>query len=259
MAGAFQNDAFQLDAFQADAGGGSVSLSLAATEGADVAAASVGLALSLNLSATEGADTASAAVGLALSMSLSAVEGADIASASVGLALTASLAATEGADVLAATASVGSATSDLSLAVTEGADTFGASASFQAETSGAGANTYTLAPKTREQWEAEREAARVQDAPAFSEREQAPAAEQPKRQRTPQIPLPLLFQGPKQPTTLPAEAPAAIVLPVPPVQVVADFTVTAEEAAAIATLLTARVNAYRRASTGNPTPIHWAA
>lgn len=129
----------------------------------------------------------------------------------------------------------------------------------EAQASGAGANTYTMAPKTREQWEAEREAARVQEPEAFTEREQAAAAEQPKRQRTPQIPLPLLFQGPKQPTTLPAEAPAAIVLPVPPVQVVADFTVTDEEAAAIATLLTARVNAYRRASTGNPTPIHWAA
>lgn len=125
--------------------------------------------------------------------------------------------------------------------------------------SGAGANTYTMAPKTREQWEAEREAARVQEPEAFTEREQAAAAEQPKRQRTPQIPLPLLFQGPKQPTTPPVEAPSAIVLPVPPVQVVADFTVTDEEAAAIATLLTARVNAYRRASTGNPTPIHWAA
>lgn len=101
MTTAFQKDAFQNDAFQVDAVG--VSLSLAATEGADTASASLALRISASLSATEGADLASAsmAVGGAATLTLAATEGADLAAASVSLVAlpaTLTLDATEGAD-----------------------------------------------------------------------------------------------------------------------------------------------------------------
>ena len=54
-----------------------VSLSLAATEGADIASASANLVESLSLTAIEGADTSSSQVGLALSLSIAADSGFD--------------------------------------------------------------------------------------------------------------------------------------------------------------------------------------
>lgn len=126
MAQAFQTDAFQNDAFEVS-GASSVSLALAATEGADVAASTLALAMALAMAATEGADNAAATASLALSLSMAAVDGADTAAGSVAAVVSAGLAATEGADVLASTLDVVAAGSvDMALAATEGADTFAA-------------------------------------------------------------------------------------------------------------------------------------
>lgn len=112
--------------FGAAAPGGAASLALAATEGADTAAMTVGLAITTTMAITEGADTASAAVGLAITTSLAATEGADTSAATVNLAVSVALAATEGADTLAASVDVVAGSSDLALDATEGADVLAA-------------------------------------------------------------------------------------------------------------------------------------
>lgn len=105
-----------------DAAPTSVSMSLAATEGADTASATMGVAIAMSLSAAEGADTASGTVALVQSMSLAATEGADLASASMGLVASMALSAVEGADLCAASMDVAEAAVDMALDATEGAD-----------------------------------------------------------------------------------------------------------------------------------------
>jgi hypothetical protein len=101
----------------------SADLSLAATEGADLASATAGLAVSANLAGTEGADTASGAVAAVVSAALSSTEGADTAASNVSLLITASMAAVEGADLCAASMDVVAAASvDMALDAAEGAD-----------------------------------------------------------------------------------------------------------------------------------------
>lgn len=111
MAGAFQKDAFQNDAFQVEAGAAGVSISLAGLEGADTAAAGIGLAISASLASTEGADTASSNVVLFIQAAVAGLEGADraaVAMDAVPDAATFALASTDGAD----TASVRFSTPD---------------------------------------------------------------------------------------------------------------------------------------------------
>ena len=109
-------------------GSANSSLSLAASEGADSASGSVGLALSLSGAVTEGADVFASAVSVITpaSMALSATEGADTFAGAVGLRVSASLAATEGADVFAANTRL---VSSSSLSAVEGADTFASNVS----------------------------------------------------------------------------------------------------------------------------------
>jgi hypothetical protein len=102
----------------------SSSMSLNATEGADLASATVGLAVTMALAATEGADLSSAGVNLVQSMALAAVEGADTASGSVALVASINLAAVEGADICASNVAL---LITMAMAGTEGADLCGAS------------------------------------------------------------------------------------------------------------------------------------
>lgn len=126
MSAAFESSAFYNSAFEVAAAGGSVSLSMAATDGADSASATTGLAVALALAATDGADSASATTRLAISTSLSGTDGADSASAtfSVGAgAASLALDATDGPDTADATLElVASGEVDLSCAATDGAD-----------------------------------------------------------------------------------------------------------------------------------------
>lgn len=112
------------EAMLGPAASGAVSLSLAATEGADLASATARLAVSADLAATEGADLASGAITAAISAALSATEGADIAASNVSLLITASMAAVEGADSCSASMDVVAAgVVGMALNATEGADT----------------------------------------------------------------------------------------------------------------------------------------
>jgi hypothetical protein len=125
------------------AGDSSLSLSLAATEGADTASGAVALRIALALSvtdgadacsasmlatiqasmaATEGADSASAGLQATIQAALNATEGADTAASTLALLILASLDVTEGADLCAATCEIASESVDLSLDATEGAD-----------------------------------------------------------------------------------------------------------------------------------------
>lgn len=121
MAQAFQSNAFQNDAFETTAATGTT-FALAATEGADLASAGLGLAVRAALAATEGADTASATARLVISTSLAATEGADTAAAGVLATIQAALSATEGADLCDAAFTVGAGAASLALDATEGAD-----------------------------------------------------------------------------------------------------------------------------------------
>jgi len=115
----------------------------------------------------------------------------------------------------------------------------------QEATSGAGANTYTLTPRSREDWEAERrakaEAAAEQLASDLDQAEPKPL--KPIRDPFAAV-LPQLTQ---------LEVGAAPIQ-VPQLVVPADLAVSDEELAAVAVLLTARVNAYRWACTGTNQP-----
>jgi len=108
-------------------GAASVSMALAAIEGADLCSAAMDLVAAssdMSLAAVEGADTASGAVALVQSMILAATEGADLVSASMALAISMALSAVEGADLCAASMDVVAAGSvDMALDATEGADT----------------------------------------------------------------------------------------------------------------------------------------
>jgi len=108
-------------------GAASVSMALAAIEGADLCSAAMDLVAAssdMSLAAVEGADTASGAVALVQSMILAATEGADLASASMALAVSMALSAVEGADLCAASMDVVAAGSvDMALDATEGTDT----------------------------------------------------------------------------------------------------------------------------------------
>jgi len=116
----------QTSFFEAAAAPTTSDLSLAATEGADTASATVGLAITAALAATEGADSASGTAGLVVSLSLSASEAADTASSAVDLVVSLACAASEGADTLDASLDVVAGASDLALDATEGADVLAA-------------------------------------------------------------------------------------------------------------------------------------
>jgi hypothetical protein len=99
-----------------------IDVSAALFDGADVAAAQVGVRVAASSASTDGADALAAAIAVVVAASLATTDGADVLGAAAAVQVSASLARTDGADVLAAQVALAAGALEFSAALADGAD-----------------------------------------------------------------------------------------------------------------------------------------